>query len=74
MVSTPERHGNPQPDDANSMAVSPLNVLKGPWKLLDEKTQKKKPLHAGSRVQDGVTLAGFLPVRTPKTNPTWDFF
>nr|XP_048286275.1 von Willebrand factor A domain-containing protein 3B isoform X2 [Myodes glareolus] len=47
MVSTPEKYENSQ-SDADSMAVSPPKVSKGPWKILDGKTQKKKLLHAES--------------------------
>ncbi|XP_076771174.1 von Willebrand factor A domain-containing protein 3B isoform X3 [Arvicanthis niloticus] len=47
MVSTPEKHANSQPD-ADSMASSPPSVSTGSWKLLEEKPQKKKILHAES--------------------------
>lgn len=55
MVSTPEKYENSQ-SEADSMAVSPPKVFKGPWKILDGKTQKKKLLHAGTCAQNGVTL------------------
>ncbi|GAB1284888.1 von Willebrand factor A domain-containing 3B [Apodemus speciosus] len=47
MVSTPENCTNSQPD-SESVASSPPNVSTGLWKLLEEKTQKKKILHAES--------------------------
>jgi hypothetical protein len=47
MVSTPEERANSQPD-ADSLASSPPNVSTGSWKFLEEKTQKKKILHAGT--------------------------
>ncbi|XP_076413597.1 von Willebrand factor A domain-containing protein 3B isoform X2 [Peromyscus maniculatus bairdii] len=47
VVSSPEKCAN-SPLDADSKAVSPLKVLKGPRKVLDGKTQKKKVLHAES--------------------------
>ncbi|EDL14516.1 mCG127215, partial [Mus musculus] len=47
MVSTPEERANSQPD-ADSLASSPPNVSTGSWKFLEEKTQKKKILHAES--------------------------
>ena len=58
MVSTPEERANSQPD-ADSLASSPPNLSTGSWKFLEEKTQKKKILHAGTWAQDGVTLAWF---------------
>uniref|UniRef100_A0A8C6GDJ8 von Willebrand factor A domain containing 3B n=1 Tax=Mus spicilegus TaxID=10103 RepID=A0A8C6GDJ8_MUSSI len=47
MVSTPEERANSQPN-ADSLASSPPNVSTGSWKFLEEKTQKKKILHAES--------------------------
>lgn len=58
MVSTPENRANSQPD-SESVASSPPNVSTGLLKLLEEKKQKKKILHAGIWVQDGVTLSWF---------------
>ncbi|XP_052601105.1 von Willebrand factor A domain-containing protein 3B [Peromyscus californicus insignis] len=45
VVSSPEKCAN-SPSDADSKAVSPPKVFKGPRKVLDGKTQKKKVLHA----------------------------
>lgn len=56
MVSTPEKRANSQAD-TDSMASSSPNVSTGSLKLLEEKTQKKKILHAGIWAQDGMTLA-----------------
>ncbi|XP_031223076.1 von Willebrand factor A domain-containing protein 3B isoform X4 [Mastomys coucha] len=47
MVSTPEKRANSQAD-TDSMASSSPNVSTGSLKLLEEKTQKKKILHAES--------------------------
>lgn len=61
MVSTPENCAYSQ-SDADSMAVSSLKGFKGPWKVLNGKTQKKKLLHAGTCAQNGITL-GWLSSR-----------
>uniref|UniRef100_A0A8C9CTV6 VWFA domain-containing protein n=1 Tax=Peromyscus maniculatus bairdii TaxID=230844 RepID=A0A8C9CTV6_PERMB len=58
MVSSPEKCAN-SPSDVDSKAVSPLKVLKGPRKVLDGKTQKKKVLHAGTCAQNGMILGWF---------------
>uniref|UniRef100_A0A8C9DTD9 von Willebrand factor A domain containing 3B n=1 Tax=Prolemur simus TaxID=1328070 RepID=A0A8C9DTD9_PROSS len=47
MVSTPEKCAKLQ-SDVESVRTSSLNMLKGPWDLLDQKIQKKKVLHAES--------------------------
>nr|XP_006244922.1 von Willebrand factor A domain-containing protein 3B isoform X2 [Rattus norvegicus] len=47
MASTPEKCANSQ-SDADSMTLSPSNVSTGSWKVSEEKTQKKKILHAES--------------------------
>lgn len=58
MASTPEKCANSQ-SDADSMTLSPSNVSTGSWKVSEEKTQKKKILHAGIWAQDGVTHPWF---------------
>ncbi|CAH7228969.1 Vwa3b [Phodopus roborovskii] len=60
MFLTSEKNANSQ-SDADSMAVSPPNMFKGPWKVLDGKTQKKKILHAEA------TKTSLLRSHTSKT-------
>lgn len=60
MVSTPEKCGKPY-SDVESARTSSLNMLKVPGDLSNQKTQKKKVLHAGISEQNGLNLITGFP-------------